>query len=310
MRQRSWDILGIGNSAVDELIFVDQIPLPDSKMQVRDVQRQGGGLVATALVTAARQGVKTAFCSLIGTDELSRYSLEELAKEKVDCSPCVSSVDGVPYHAWILVDGERHTRTILYQRGIVEPPIESITEALIGHCNVLFIDHHAPIAGLKAAKIARRLGIPVVADLESDEVPDFEALLENIDHLVLSANFARHLTGRSAVEGAVHSLGNPQRACCVVTDGDRGCWYTEFGGQVIHYPAFRVPVMDTTGCGDVFHGAYAASLVRHEPVSLAIKMATASAAIKLGFPGGRMGIPNLERIRQFLMEHHENGTVG
>ena len=111
------------------------------------------------------------------------------------------------------------------------------------------------------------------------------------------------------MEDAVRNLGNPQRACCVVTDGDRGCWYAEYGGKMIHYPAFQVPVIDTTGCGDVFHGAYAASLARREPVSLAIKMATAAAAIKLGFPGGRLGIPNLECVRQFLMEQHETGSM-
>ena len=310
MKESGWDVLGIGNAAVDELIYIDGFPQPDMKISVREMQRQGGGLVATALVAAARQGIQTAFCSLIGSDELSTFTLEELAKENVDCSPCVLSEKGVPYHAWILVDVKNQTRTILYQHGNVEPPAEAITELLISRCKVLLIDHHVPTAGLKAAKIARKLGIPVVADLETEQIPGLHELLKNIDHLVLSSSFARQLSGKQELEDVVTELSNKQRASCVITAGAQGCWYSEFGGVVNHFPAFEVQVVDTTGCGDVFHGVYAAALAQGKSVVEAIETATAASAIKAGFPGGRAGIPGAKRITQFLSEQNGKRDLG
>lgn len=304
MTEKVWDVLGIGNAAVDELIYLDRFPQPDMKMAVRDVQRQGGGLVATALVAAARQGANAAFCSLIGSDELSTFTLEELAREHVDCSPCIPSESGVPYHAWILVDVAEHTRTILYQHGKVEPPLDAITETLISRCKVLFIDHHVPYAGLKAAKIARSLGIPVVADFEVDGIPGLDELLANIDHLVLGSAYARRLTGKHDLVDVIKSLSSPDRSSCVITAGDQGCWYSESGGEIRHFPAFQVEVADTTGCGDVFHGVYAFAIAQGKTVSQAVEVASAAAAIKAGFPGGRAGIPQRQQVEQFLLERH------
>ncbi len=309
MVKRKWDVLGIGNAAIDELIYLDQFPLPDSKIQVREAQHQGGGLVATALVAASRQGVQTAFCSLMGSDELSTFTLTELHKEEVDCSPCVLSEKGRPYHAWILVDVANHTRTILYQPGNVEPPLEKITTSLISSCQVLFIDHHVPQAGLKAAKLARQLGIPVIADLENERLPRFNELLGYIDHLVIGLNFARQITGKHELEDIFQMLDYKNRTACVLTAGDQGCWYSYQGGEILHYPAFKVKVNDTTGCGDVFHGVYAAAIARRESVAQAVELATAAAGLKAMHPGGRLGIPYHDQVKHFLREHHGLGNL-
>jgi sulfofructose kinase len=88
-----------------------------------------------------------------------------------------------------------------------------------------------------------------------------------------------------------------------VTAGAQGCWYSERGGAVNHFPAFQVNAVDTNGCGDVFHGAYAACIAQGESVAQAIQVATAAAGIKATQPGGRAGIPNREALDQFLKEH-------
>ncbi len=100
----------------------------------------------------------------------------------------------------------------------------------------------------------------------------------------------------------VRVLSGPDRACCVVTAGERGCWYSERGGGVRHLAAFQVETVDTTGCGDVFHGAYAACIARGETVHRAIQVATAAAGIKATRRGGRSGIPGLPTIKRFLKE--------
>ena len=98
----------------------------------------------------------------------------------------------------------------------------------------------------------------------------------------------------------VRELATPQSAAGVVTAGANGCWYSEHGGEVHHVPAYQVNVVDTTGCGDVFHGSYAAALARGESASRAVHVASASAAIKATLPGGRQGIPGLAAVEAFL----------
>lgn len=299
---KDWDILGIGISAVDDLLYVDQFPQPDIKMPIRAAQRQGGGLTATALAAAARQGAKTAYCSLVSDNELSQFAIQSLEEEGVDCSPCIQSPEGRPAHSYIIVDQSAGTRTILFIPGIVDPGPDPMTADLVSRCRVLFIDYLAPRAGFAAAKIAHQYGIPVVADIEPLPFPDIQEFIENVDHLIIGSTLANQLTGKTDPEEMVRALANPEKACCVVTAGTEGCWYSQRGSDVAHFPAFRVQVVDSTGCGDVFHGAYAAALARGEDIPHAIAIASASAAIKATQPGGRSGIPSLQTVEYFIKE--------
>jgi sugar/nucleoside kinase (ribokinase family) len=299
-----WDLLGFGAVAVDDLLYVEHYPPPDSKMPVQRWERQGGGLTGTALVAAARLGAKAAYAGILGDDDLSLYTLHELEKEGVDCGPVLRRRGARPFHSIVIVDLSTAQRSILYTaEGVQERQPEEMTEDLIARCRVLFVDHIGVAGGLRAVELAHRHGIPVVADFERAGHPLLPALMRQVDHLILGLRFASLITGESEPPAIVRALASPERACCVVTAGERGCWYAERGGEVRHFPAFRVSVVDTTGCGDVFHGAYAASLARGEGVDTAIRVATAAAALKATQAGGRAGIPSRATVDRFLQEH-------
>jgi len=296
-----WDILGIGCVAVDDLVYVEHYPPVNVKMKARDMVRQGGGLTATAMVAAARLGARVAFAAALGDDDLSRYAIQELEREGVDCTPVVRRAGAGPFHAIVIVEQTTGNRTILFSRQVTpEPRPEEMTAELIGRGRLLFIDSTvgAPLA--RAVEVAHAQNIPVVADFEYGTGPDMPELLSQIDHLIVGVEFAEHVTGEHEPERMVRALAAAQRACRVVTAGDQGCWYAERDGPVQHFPAFKVPVVDTTGCGDVFHGAYAARIAQGEAVPAAIRVATATAALKATRPGGRAGIPNRATVEAFL----------
>ena len=148
--------------------------------------------------------------------------------------------------------------------------------------------------------MARERGIPVVGDAEKEPTPAVRALLARIDHLIIAEALAERLTGARDPAEMVRALADSRYACLGVTAGERGCWFAERGGPVQHQPAYRVAVVDTTGCGDVFHGAYAAALARKEPVASAMRMAAGAAALKATQPGGRRGIPDWPTLQRFL----------
>jgi sulfofructose kinase len=296
-----WDLLGCGAVAVDDLLYIDRFPEPDSKVPVRSEQRQGGGLTATALVAAARLGARTAFLAVLNDDELSRFSVQALEREGVDCSPIVFREGARPFHSRIIVDLATGGRTIIYSAsGVTYPLPGDLSEEMIRSCRVLFLDQHGAPAGPHVLEAARTYGVPVVCDIERIVDRTTEVLLEQADHLIVGIALGREVAGLDDPAAIAASLARPDRACCAVTAGAQGCWYSEHGGPVRHFPAFAVQVVDTTGCGDVFHGAYAASIARGDGVGQAIRVATATAGLKATQPGGRAGIPDRATVERFL----------
>lgn len=306
-----WDILGIGSVAVDDLLYVARYPQPDSKLPVLAKRREGGGLTATALVAASRLGAQTAYATVLGNDELSRFSIEELEREGVDCTPIQRQPEARPFHSTIIVDQATGSRTILYSaEGVTSLRPTEVTETLVSRCRVLFVDNRAIEAGVRAAVLAHNRDIPVVGDIEPEVGSDALELMRHIDHLIIGMELAGQVTGESRPERIVRALAGSERACCVITAGERGCWYSERSGPVEHFPAFPVQTVDTTGCGDVFHGAYAACLAQGESVAAAIRVASAVAALKATQPGGRTGIPNRAAVDRFLVKHKPASPAG
>ena len=107
-----FDVLGLGAVAVDDLLYVDQYPPPEGKVQVLDRQRQCGGLTGTALVAAARLGSRCAYAGVLGDDELSHFVIDSLAREGVELAYRAERADARPAHSTIIVDRLRGTRTI------------------------------------------------------------------------------------------------------------------------------------------------------------------------------------------------------
>jgi ribokinase len=287
------DVLGLGCTAVDDLLYLDAYPAADSKAPVRDRQRQCGGLTLTALVAAARLGCRCAYTGMLGDDELSQFVVRRLVEEGIDVAHVCPRPDARPVRSTIIVDRGRRTRTILFEVGkTLGADTNWPPEELIRHARVLLVDQFGAEGMIRAARIARAAQVPVVADFESADDPRFPALMALVDHLILSRDFAIKLTGTSDAPAAARALWTPQRQVVAVTCGSEGCWYiSQQAATPCHQPALAVDVVDTTGCGDVFHGAYAAALVHGYEIPAALRFAAVAAGLKTTCPGGQAGIP-------------------
>ncbi|HEV3446724.1 MAG TPA: PfkB family carbohydrate kinase [Gemmataceae bacterium] len=302
----TFDILGLGCVAIDELLYVDGYPHADTKVQVRRSERQCGGLTATALVAAARLGSKCAYAGTLGEDELSQFVVERLAQEGIDVASAKRIAGARPIHSVVVIDEKTRTRTIFFDlQDVLGAQADWPGADMIRSARVLFIDHFGVEGMIRAAQIARAAGIPVVADFESDLMADFPKLLELVDHLILSHEFATKLTAATDPREAALNLWSKDRAAVIVTCGPEGCWYVsaESPAHAAHFPAFAVQAVDTTGCGDVFHGAYASALARNMDLPDRLRFATAAAALKATQRGGQAGVPRRAAVEAFLKEH-------
>jgi len=303
---KPWDIIGLGCVAVDDLLYIPVFPVPDKKLRILGRDRQCGGLTGTALVTASRLGARCAFAGLLGEDDLSSIVAENFRRENVDISFAPREKEACVPHSTIIVATQTGTRNIFYNIDGRLGAHETLPDqAVLCSARVLFLDHYGMPGNLRAAQIARGAEMPIVADLEEDSDPQFAELLALIDHLVVAEEFAQRITGASSAQSAVERLWCKHRQAVVVTCGAAGAWFAGNDGVVRHRPAFPVKVADTTGCGDVFHGAYATALVNGASVADCVRFASAVAALKATKSGGQRGIPSRADVERFLASSPE-----
>jgi sulfofructose kinase len=150
---------------------------------------------------------------------------------------------------------------------------------------------------LRAARIARATGAAVVADFEDAGPPPFDEVLALTDHLILAEESALRISGQSSAAEAAAALWRADRVVVIVTCGAAGCWSVSTeDGQPRHHPAFPVKCTDTNGCGDVFHGAYAAELAAGRGLDQRIAVASAAAALR----ASQGGFPSRPSVEAFL----------
>lgn len=296
------EILGLGAVAIDDLLHLDAYPPANGKVRVLRRERRVGGLTANALLAAARLGAACGYAGVLGDDEPSRFVLAEFRRSGIDTSRTTIFPGAGPAHSTILIGRDDGTRTVLSDRSaVVEPGTDRPEAALIRGLRVLLVDHAAVPAGLRAAAIAREAGIPVVADIERESHPDLGKLLDRADHLIVGEGFGRRWSGADSPEEAARRLWRDDRSVVVVTCGERGGWVLDADGAR-PYAADPVATADSTGCGDVFHGAYAAALARGEPLAERIRLASAVAAIRAERADDAAAFADESRVRRFLQE--------
>jgi sulfofructose kinase len=301
-----FDLLALGAVAVDDLFYIGSYPGPDEKTPVLRRERRCGGMSAIAAIAASRLGCKCAYAGVLGRDELSDFAIGQMRQEGVNLRHLARRAGVRPVHSIIMIDSETGTRNIFYDlRGVLGAARDWPPAEVIRSTRVLFVDWFSVPGMIRAARLARAAGIPVVADFEQSGLPGFATLLPLADHLIISEGFAAQLTGLSDPRQAVVKLWTGPQQLVAVTCGAKGCFFVtaDAPSAVRHQPAFKVKAVDTTGCGDVFHGAYAAALARGWNAPDRLRFAAAAAALKAEKSGGaQRGIPSLARTLRLMRQ--------
>ena len=292
---KPFDVVGFGLNAVDHLCVVPQYPRFDSKTEIVHYEKLGGGQTATAVVFAARMGLKGKYIGKVGSDDLGVYALESLRAENIDTASVLVERGARNQYAFIIIDKASGERTILWERDRkLSFRQEELCRADICSGRVLHLDGHDYEAAIQAARWAREEGIPVVIDLDK-AVPRSAELIANVDFLITSANFPPEFTGIDDPIESLLALRNHCDGFLAVTLGAQGAMAV-IGDRCERFPAFKVHAVDTTGAGDIFHGGFIYGLLHNWPLDRIMTFANAAAGLNCTHLGARGGIPPLGEI--------------
>lgn len=297
--KKIYKAVALGYSAVDYLGVVPRFPAENMKLELKEFEIQGGGPAATAIVTASRLGLKTSFIGIVGDDSFGDKMLDELKAEGVDVSSVIIEPGGESQFAFIMVDESSGERTILWTRGSL-PYIKNgqVDREMILSADILLIDSLEPEAALCAAAVAKENGIPVVIDAGTLR-GGVKELLPLCDYIIASEVFAAQISGNGNVEKALDTIHSFGPEVSIVTLGERGCAaYSESG--MITVDGFKVDAVDTTGAGDVFHGAFLYAVLQGWDIYRMCVFSSAVAALKCTKLGGRAGIPGIGETLEYL----------
>jgi len=297
------DLVGLGAATLDALFLVDAFVASESLQRARASAIDGGGPVATALVAASRLGSRTALIDQLGNDRVGRIAIESLELEGVDVSAVKVVPGATSPTACVLVRRTDGSRAISFSPGSVpsreleDPDLDLVAAARCLHVN----GRHWPDC-LTAARHARVCGTWVSFDGGAGRYrPHLESLVEISDVCIVARPFATASTGLADPVEALLALADRTPGVTGVTDGAAGSWVKPVVGEPFHQPALRPPeLVDTTGCGDAYHGAFLHALLSGSDAMEAAALASAVAALTASALGGRRGLPTLDTALAFL----------
>lgn len=304
------DLVGVGLNATDTLIHLERLPERGSKMVYTSETVLPGGQVASTVVACQHWGLRTRYVGKLGDDAAGALHKDAFAREGVE-TQLVVVPGGVSPQSLILVDktGERTVLNRKDERLVLQPG--DLRREWVVRARALHVDGQDTAAATLAATWAREAGVPVVADLDG-RFEGVEDLLAKVDFLIVSRDFPLQMTGEADLEIALKRMHAEYGATLTAaTLGEDGV--LAWDGREFHYAAaYRVPVEDTTGAGDIFHAGFIYGLLREWPMQRRLDFACAAAALNCMKAGARGGIETVERIEELMAtgERYESSLHG
>lgn len=296
-----YKILCLGNATWDRIFTVEDIPSEATKYFSSSYREIGGGVAATAAVAAAKLGAKVEFVGRRGQDNVGGLVESDLNDWGVKTTYLKSFPNNTTSSAVVHVDSKGERQITVHRDPELPRNTDWITPQLLKNVDCVLCDCTWSEGAEKLLTLARELNIPSVIDADLGG----EALIKLIaltDHVAFSYPALCSLSGQTDFEAALKTAQQHTDGTVYVTNGDKGCYWLD-NGILSHVSGYKVDVVDTTGAGDVFHGAFAFAIAQGNKGDTAIDFANAVAALKCTAIGGRIGIPSQKETLEFIQSY-------
>ena len=301
---KNFDYIGIGFCSNDHLAVLPFIPM-DTKVRMLSHRIMGGGPAANSTAGAASLGKSASFVGTVGDDADGEMILRDFHAQGVDTSMVKVRPGATSAIAYLWIEEKTGNRSCAWTReGLDELTADEIEPEAIAAAKVLHVDGHNAAGAIAAAKVAREAGVLVNYDAGTHR-DGMEELLGLADLMICSEEFILKLTGLKDAEEAVRQVWAKYRPkVCGATMGVRGSMAFD-GKDFVRCPAFKVEkVVDTTGCGDLFHTGFAIRYLETQDLMECQRFGAAVSAIKCrGLSGRPPSAPTRAEVEAFLQAH-------
>jgi len=293
-------VLCAGMAVLDEIYRVDRFPSAAAKTRAGAFVATAGGGAANAALAVARLRGQARLAAPLGAegDGIGGRIVEALEAEGIDCSGIVRVPGAVTSISAILIDGSGERIITNYRDPLLDAARIANAAALLGDIDAVLIDNRFPEFVLPVCAAARERGIPVVLDGDRP-TRHTDEMLGTASHVVFSAEGLTGTAGCDDRAEALRRLRPRVKGFLAATDGAHDMLWLE-GETVRRLPVFPVEVVDTLGCGDVFHGAFALAVAEGRDPPSAMRFAAAAAALKCTRFGGGAGAPSRVEVERLL----------
>ncbi|MFM9941597.1 MAG: PfkB family carbohydrate kinase [Hyphomicrobiaceae bacterium] len=296
-------LISVGHAALDRIYRISSFPPEPTKVRALEAIEAGGGMAANAAVAAARLGGEVEVWSRTGDDNAGAIIRAGLKSERVDIRYVHAFEEARSSTSAIIVDGHGE-RLIVGMRDTAIPsstswlPLDRVADA-----DVVLAD----LRWLEATRVvfdrARKHGVPTVLDADLGAREALPDLLKLTDYAIFSAPALRELgPAASTDEDRLVAIMAQGPRHVGVTLGAGGYLWRQQDGSGGHQAGFAVDVVDTTGAGDAFHGAFALMLAEGKTILECARIACAVAAMKCTRLGSRTGLPRRSELEAFLAD--------
>ncbi|MGV9172713.1 MAG: carbohydrate kinase family protein [Promethearchaeia archaeon] len=304
-------ILGVGEAVVDWVAEIPHFPKPDEKINAMSESHFAGGVTANYVVAVSRLNVSSGFIGAVGNDNYGNFLLNDFKDEKVDTSMTKIKEDKkTPVNFIFVTKGEK---TIIQSPHMLKTKleVEDLDADLISEAELIHTTLIHPEISKTVIDIAKDNDIPVSIDLESQiaerGLDNLKDMLLKADVLIPNKEGAKTITKTSNLKQAAINLikfGIPK---VIITLGDKGALITTEDRQT-EVPAYEIEeVVDTTGAGDVFNGAFTVAYwIKNWDLEKSCKYANAAAALKIQKLGARTGMPHEKELLNFLKKNDDS----
>ncbi|MCK5897582.1 MAG: (2Fe-2S)-binding protein [Methylococcales bacterium] len=278
------DVLCLGHACYDLAFSVDHHPKADEKMTADFLVECGGGPAANAAVMVARLGLKAAFAGYLGNDIQGECHYQELMGRDVNIALVKRGESPTPIST--ILAKPNGDRALINYTGATQPLRAGSIDFLSLRPKVVLFDGHQPHESLALLEQIQDKNIPTVLDAGSMN-EGTKLLMDKVDYLICSEKFA--LQHSHSIHEALKSLSKLSPAV-VITLGSRGLVWQR-GDESGRLTSYEVNVVDSTGAGDAFHGAFAAALSLKMKWIPSLTYASAAGALCCTGMGARLGLP-------------------
>lgn len=286
----------VGHSTYDITIPMDHYPIENTKYRISNKIECGGGPASNGAYLLAKWGIDTTIASVVGDDYYGDKVIEDFQKIGANCKYIEKKENHSTSSSYIIANMSNGSRTILSAK---KDPIRKLSQEVNEKADLILIDGEHP----ETAKEVLEKNPDAISVLDAGRLNDDTKLLgKMVTYLVCSHDFAEEFTNKrtdirdfNTLIEIYDALKKYFKTNIIITLEANGS-FTVIDGKYKIIPSIIVKALDSTGAGDIFHGAFAYFIGKGYPLEEAIRYASITGAISVTRIGSRFSIPSLEEV--------------